>query len=328
MPDRGINNTVEDVARAALAALDTDAGLLRAVKWTSERYRELTNRSRFRHLMRTGEIVLDAPITSGTVTVTPGSNVITADATAQTAILANNPPIGQFIRIQVAWYEIVDYDGTTGNILLRSAYTETSSGAGLSYRIVQRYITLDRSVRFLGTFVHTRRRRKLRLTNKLALDLHYPGRNLITGGPRAVADLGTDPVTHERRVEFYPYNDKQELIAYQYWVVAPDLSQRIDELLPNEIDLVLLKQGVLIDLYRYEMAKLLHAGKIEAAALMRNEARAQQTTWDSAIEDLIRADRGSEDVQFVLKLHGGGAEYLDDPLIQDAHDEVLARWPL
>jgi hypothetical protein len=328
VPARGTNHTVEDVARAALGALDTDASLLRAAKWAAERYRELTNRSRFRHLMRTGEIALEPPVTAGTVTVTPGSVSIVADATAQAAIAVVGNIVGQFIRCQVAWYEIINYVAATGTIELKSPYSETASGAGTGFRIVQRFVTLDPSVRFLGEFVHTRRHRKLRKTNKMALDLHYPGRNLISGGPRAVADLGVDPTTHERRVEFYPYNDQRELIVYQYWVIAPDISERLDTPLPNEVDLALLKQGVLVDLYRYEMAKLMHAGKVEAAALMRNEARAQATTWESAIEDIIRADRASEDVSFVLKLHGGGAEYLDDPLIQDAHDEVLARWPL
>src|SRR5262245_1089758 len=186
MPARGTNHTVEDVARAALSALDTDAGLPRAIRWTAERYRELTNRSRFRHLMRTGEIVLPPPVTTGTLTVTPGSNVLSAlNSDAQVAILAAGDNItGRFIRIQVAWYEIADYVAAQAKIILKSPYTETASGAGTGFRIVQRYVTLDPSVRFLGTFVHTRRRRKLRLTNKLALDMHYPGRNLITGGPR------------------------------------------------------------------------------------------------------------------------------------------------
>jgi len=326
--------TVGDCARSALAAIDTNAGLPRAAKWVSERYRELSARTRLRHLMQTGEILLPAPTTAGTVTVTPGSNIIIGDSATST--VWNTNLIGQFIRIQVAWYEIVDVVPFAAfvnpQLILKAPYTETASGAGTGYRIVRRFTTLDPNVRFLGDFVHTRRRRPLKTTNKMALDLHYPGRQLITGGPRCVADLGVDPLTRQRRVEFYPYNDKSELIVYQYWTIAPDLTQPGTDpdqtVLPNEVDVALLKQGVLVDLYRYESAKLLHNGQIEAAALMRNEARAQQTTWESAILDMIRADRGTEDVSFVLKLRGGGSDYLDDPLIMDAHDEVLARWPL
>lgn len=326
--------SVGDCARAALAALDTDAGLPRAAKWVSERYRELSARTRLRHLQTFGEFVLPAPVNAGTCTVTPGSNKVFSDITA--AAVWNTNLIGKFFRAQVSWYEIVDVfpNPLSATIVLKSAYAESASGAGTGYNIVQRYTTLpDGNIRFLGVFVHGRRRHALKTTNKMALDLHHPQRHLLsTGGPRVVADLGADPTTGVRRVEIYPYPNQTEQITYQFWKIAPDLSQRGTDpdqtLLPNEVDLALLKQGVLVDLYRYEMAKLLHNGQIEAASLMRNEARAQATTWESAIQDLIRADRGTEDVSFVLRPTGKGTGFWDDPLIEDAHDHVLANWPI
>jgi hypothetical protein len=319
--------TYEDVARASLAALDTDAGLVRAAAWAYERYTELATRTRLRHLQRTGELVIPAPLTTGQATVTPGSPLIVGDATASPTW--NTNLIGRHFRAQVSWYEILDVvpDAAAAQLILRSAYSETSSGA-TGYRIVQRFTTLDSNVRTLGKFVHMRRRRELRPLNRLEMEVLYPGRTQISSGPRVVADIGVDPETHERRVEMYPYNTLAEQVVYQYWIAPPKVPvpALLDLSLPNEIDLPLLKTGVLVDLYRYEMAKLLHAGQVEPAALMRNEMRAQITTWERAIEDLISSDRGSNDVSMVLRLHGPTP--MDDPLIKDAHDEVLARWPI
>ena len=317
--------TAEDVARAALSALNTDAGLLRAINWTSERYRELSARTRLRHLQRFAQIDLPAPVTAGSATVTPGSTLVVGDAVASPTW--NTNLIGQFFRAQVAWYEITNVvpSATTAVLNLRTPFAESASGAGTGYRIVQRYVNLANGVRFLGAFVHARRRRKLDTVNRLDLDIRYPGRQNITGGPRVVCDLGVDPDTQRRRVEFYPYNDQEEMITYQYWMIAQDL--KADTPLPPEIDLALLKIGVLCDLYRYKMAQLIALGQVEPAALMRNELRAQMTSWEGAIQDLIRADRGTEDVAMILRLHGPNRG-LDNPLIKDAHDEVLNNWPL
>ena len=46
--------TVDEVARQALTAVGSDAGVLLATKWASERYRQLSNRKKFRHLHRIG----------------------------------------------------------------------------------------------------------------------------------------------------------------------------------------------------------------------------------------------------------------------------------
>lgn len=312
----------EDVARAALAAIDTDAGLFRAVRWTSERYRELTNRANFRHLRRVGEITLPAPVDTGTVTVARDSNIVTGDATASPAWTSDL--IGRGFRARVAWYEIVDVrpSSSAATLVLKSDFAEDDVTAS-SYLVVQRFTRLDPQVRFLGDFVHMRRRRRLHPMAVTELDMTYPARNNVTGGPRIVTEQGVD-ADGRKLVELYPYNDLSEQIRYVYWQVSRDL--QLGDALPVEVDLVLLKAGVLVDLFRYEMAKAARMGQIDKAGLYRNEMRAQSTEWERKMQDAIKADKGQDDITLILRTHGAGMA--DDPLIMTAHDEVLARWPL
>lgn len=334
---------VEDVARSALAAIDTDAGLVRAVRWTSERYRELSNRANFRHLRKVGEINLPAPIGNGggniilptppnfgLATVTRDSNVVVGDATSSP--FWTSALIGRHFRAQVTWYEIVDVvpSATAAQLILKSNYAEspvtaqgTTNNATISYLIVQRFTKLPDDVRYIGDFVHMRRRRRLRPLSVTELDQTYPARNNVTGGPRVVTEQGVDADGH-KIVEMYPYNDLSEQIRYVFWQVSRDL--QISDVLPVEIDLTLLKRGVLVDVFRYEMAKAARLGKVDAAALWRNEMRAQVTEWERAMQDAIRADKGQDDVTLILRT--GGVLPSDDPLITTAHDEVLARWPI
>src|SRR5207253_3230676 len=130
-------------------------------------------------------------------------------------------------------------------------------------------------------------------------DMMFPARNNVTGGPRYLADLGVDHESGLRVIEAYPYNDLSEQIVYTYWQTARDL--QIADVLPNEVDVVLLKAGVLIDVFRYEMARAQRDAKVEQAALWRNESRAQTTEWESKIMDAIRVDRASDDLTFILR---------------------------
>jgi len=314
---------VEEVARASLAAIDTDAGLLRCVRFVSERYRELTQRARFRHLRRAGEINLIAPVTTGLATTVRDSNLVTGNTTASptwtTAL------IGRHFRGSVMWYEIVDVrpSATAAVLVLASTYSESPAATQPSaYRVVQRHVPLDVNVRYIGSFVHMRRRRTLRPLSMMELDMIYPARHNITGGPRVVTELGVD-TDGRKLVEFYPYSDQSESIRYVFWPKSRDV--QVGDTLPDEIDLVHLKSGVLVDLMRYEAARAARLGQMEKAGFYRNEYRAQTQEWERMILDAIRADKGMDDVTFILT-RGGAGNFNDGDLIVDAHDSVLAGW--
>ncbi len=314
---------VEEIARASLAAIDTDAGLLRCVRFVSERYRELTGRSRFRHLRRIGELNLPAPVTTGLATVARDSNLVTGNTTASP--VWTEALIGRHFRQSVTWYEIVDVrpSATAAVLVLASNYAENpETTQPASYRIVQRHTPLNPDVRYLGNFVHMRRRRTMRILSLAELDMIYPSRHNITGGPRNVTEIGVD-AQGRKIVELYPYNDLSESVRYVFWPKSRDV--KVSDTLPDEIDLVHLKAGVLVDLMRYEAARAARLGLMEKAAFYRNEYRQQTQEWERMIQDAIRADKGIDDTTFILT-KGGAAGPLDGDLVTDAHDSVLFNW--
>src|SRR5215831_13168233 len=176
--------TADDVALAAISSVNTGAGLLQCVRWASERYREVSNRAKLTHLHRISELDIPPPLTGGTVTVAVGSNVATGDSTSSP--LFTSALIGRFMRAQVNWYEItgVKPSATAAQLLLKSAWAETGSGA-LGYNIVARTLTLDPSIRFLGKFVHLRMQRELVDFTRVGLDIVAPGRQLINASARS-----------------------------------------------------------------------------------------------------------------------------------------------
>src|SRR5882724_5153904 len=94
--------SVEEVARAVLGALATDAGHVLVAQWVVERYTELVSKVRYRHLRQIGEVIVPATINAGTVTLTQGSQVVTPDAIALAAwsALPLTDLIGRSFRAQ------------------------------------------------------------------------------------------------------------------------------------------------------------------------------------------------------------------------------------
>jgi len=291
--------TVDDAARAALSAVDSDADFLHVVDWASDRYRELTTRNRFRSLRVIGELSLPATTSTGTVTATRSSTVVTASVTAQAAWLPLDLA-GRFIRINRIWYRIASkvVSGTTVELRLESPFAEATQTA-VAYKIVQRFSRLDPRARHLGSFVWMRFGYKLDSLPLLEADITYPDRLLVTaGGPQFVTEVGVD-ADGVRMVEIYPYATNNELIHYVFYPHSPRL--RPGDSLPEAIDPYVLREGVLIDIYRYEMSKALRAGRVEQSAVWSNNARAQVQTWEQAIKDAGQADTGQDDVSFIIR---------------------------
>lgn len=319
---------VDDVARAALAATSSNAGLLLAISWCSERYRQLSNRTNFRHLRQVQDYTIPAAITDGTVTATRGESVIVGDATARTAWTAQDIKTGHwYIRVRRNWYKVVNQT-TDGDIVTQAVFAEDDV-ADVDYTLVKRFHSLITTapIRKLGKFVHPRLHRPLAEVSHKQLDLEDPSRWIVAGyGPEAVCEVGNDP-EGRRVVEFHPFSTREELVSFVYWPVSPDL--RPGTLLPADLDLETLKVGVLIDVYRFEMMRAMRDGKMDAANTMANMHRSQETKWEDAIQEAISADRSVEDLTFIL--HTRGPELIqDNPLIRTAAQDSLSRlsnWP-
>jgi hypothetical protein len=295
--------TADDVALAAISSVNTGAGLLQCVRWASERYREVSNRAKLTHLHRIAELTIPAPVTGGLATVTAGSTTVVGDATASP--FWDTALVGRFFRGMTNWYEIVGVvpSPVAAQLLLKSAWAEPGQGA-TGYTIVARMVPLVEDIRFLGKFVHVRMQRELIDYTRVGLDIVVPGRQLINAsGPRAYADVGVDPESGHRRVEFYPACMTAEQVVYDFYRLSPELT--LDTPIPNEIDTGLLKAGILVDICRWEMAKAYRLGQTDKGGYWANELRRQESEWESKMLDMIRADRADEDLTMILRLRKG-----------------------
>ena len=318
-------STVEQVSREVLASVPSEAGILLAAQWIDSRYKRICARSkRNRHLRQVGELTYPAPITTGLVTATQGSNVVTGDATAQAAW--GPQVIGRHIRIAVVWQEIIGFENNT--LKLRSPYSENSVIAG-AYHIVQRWTPVDPTARSLGdTIIHVRLRYPLENISPFSMD-QLSAERLLVGPPPAywcevdqVPNPNTDPKTQSivRRIELYPYSSITELLYYVFYR-APDTLRLQDQVPPN-IDNHVLKEGALIDAYRYEAGKAAKKGDVNSAGFWRNESRKKKTNKKKIIKDAFRYDSSVDDKTFILERLGALRIGGD---IKNAYSEVFAR---
>ncbi len=311
---QGSRPTCEDVARAALAAVNSDAGIILAEQWVNERYANLAARTTLRALHKTAELIVPAVISIGTVTIASGAGVVTGDATAIAAW--GTELVGRYIQLHTAWYEIAGV--VNGTLELAGTYSEDTVTA-TSYRIVQRFFTLADDARTLGNFVPSQRRMPLRKMSQGDLDSFAPYRQHLGFGPLAVIDFGVD-ASRRRIVELYPYSTTPQQVRYDYWAHPPRL-ELTDEI-PGAVDLHMLKEGVLIDCFRFLAAKAMQSGDANGAAYWRNESRAQENRWEQYVNQALLNDRGTDDLETRLRSSQSGMHGMD---IMTAYDELWAR---
>ncbi len=315
--------TVEEIVRDLLGSMGTSAGAPLVATWINNRYRELVAEAKFRHLRKVGELSLPARVTAGAITATRGSVTITPDITAQAAWLVS-PGVATHqywaIRPSSAWYKVQTVDALAASITLLSAFAEENVTAG-SYNLVKGLHPLATNARWIGTFMHTRLRHILDLISLDEMNLHYPGRVIVGSYPLAVCQAGVD-TSGILMVEVYPPPEDSEILHYIYWDLPTALT--ISSTIPPQVEASTLKEGALIDYYRFKMAKAMDAAQADIAATWRNEMNAQEVKWDRRKSIASRADRGVDDVTLILQYFGGSGGDGYDP--RTAHDMVRDRW--
>ncbi len=315
---------VEDVVNAVLAAVECDAGPELVATWVGERYRELTNRTRCRHLLRSVDLVMPAAVTDGLITVTEGSPVLVGDTDARAAWAALGTAIsGRHIRLanQRHWYRIA---GTTGDgdLIVTSPFAPMTEAPTdpIGYTLVQRWLPLPSDTRHVAIVTHPRLYEPLDELAHQELDLAVTGRILVADVPSFWAE--TEPEADgTKRIEVYPYARTTQILTCTYYAAPGTLG--LKSLLPPGIDLHVLKAGALVDVYRWEMAKALKANQPEAAATWRNEMNSATTRWDEKIKEAIKAERVSEVASFFMPT--GGFPSSGSRMIRDARDFVWSR---
>jgi hypothetical protein len=324
---------VDDVARSTLSAVGSNAGQLLAIKWTSDRYRQLSNRGNLRALRRVAQITIPASIESGgtdgavdggLATFTRDSDIVTGNATAvATWSSLGQDIVGRYIRYRRVWYKVVNVEPVGADVQLRLENTVAEpDSTDTAYKLVQRHTKMPDDARRFGRFVQQRLWRPLSLVSLSELDLMYPERLFVVGtGPELCAEIGIGE-DGRRLMEFYPYPHRAEAILFTYYIKSPDLVPGMQ--MPDEADVEAVKQGVLIDVYRFEMAKALRDNKVEVAAVWRNELRAQEKTWEDRLQELMRVDRSNDDINTLL--HTQGPPTIGDfTFIRTARQDAISR---
>ena len=307
--------TVEQVARRALSTIDTDAGLVLAVQWVSKRFNQLVGKHRFRSMKRVGEVSVPKLENTGTISITQGTRTVTGNSTAQDRWDVVNL-VDRYLRVGSGGeflYRIVSQNGAT--LQLESNFVEDTVSAS-SYEIINRFLVLPKNVRWLGQFSgedYTLTNVSYELMNELVV-----GRER-TGPPSMWAEAPPND-DGRKRIEVWPVpSDEDDLLRFTYWPGEDEL--KADDFIPDFLPYHILESGVLIDLYRYEMAKSVRGGDINGATLWRNESHSQDTIWRRVMEDASHADRGVEDVEFLL-----ARSRVSRPFeITNAQEEIWAR---
>lgn len=326
--------TVQDTALSIIAATASDAGLQLAVNWLNQRYAELIARSRMRQNRRYGTIVAPQPITLPTIAATIGSaNITFSSAPVDPVTGAQVSVEGWQIRNLVTWYFITSHTAGSTAATLQTAFTD-ATGTALSATIVKRFLPVtDPLARWVSAVVHPRRRKRLRYKTNEQLNVQYPSRTLVgafpwcwSEGERYIGSLDISTVlgtTGQKLIEVYPPSNIIETYGYVYWNVPSTFA--VTDTLPPEIDPWVLREGVLVDVYRYKSEQWAAKGNDVMASFYANKEARQRTIWEAAIQQAMVTDAlYHSQVPVEIDMFADSGEYSGD--IINAHDWIVSEW--
>jgi hypothetical protein len=328
--------TLEQVARGVRAEIDSDVNLEIVVQFVSRRIAELYSKSKFKSLRRLGELRLPAALGSidgtngGTCTVTPGSNIVTGDSTAQAAW--SRQLEGRFFRTFPlhTWYRIAKCDPPTIT-LENPVSTERNPDfvvgtplVGQAYYIVQRLVPAPPEVRYFGQFVLPYLYQPINFLSPEEMNRRYPARYLVGPYPWVISEFGTDfgRTGLPKLLEVYPYPLIDTIVSFTYWTQPPTFA--LTDALPPTLDPHIPRELAMIPLYRYEAARALRRGQIDVWKGFSNEARAQEAKFDDLVNDALKSDNGTDDVTFIMD-HYPRRRAADWDPVQSAYADVWMR---
>lgn len=326
--------SVQDLARSLLAATGADAGPQMAARWINERYIEFVGRARTHQLQHNASVFVPAPITAGTVSVTQGSASVVGTNTS-----FSNTNIGWSFRANITWYVVVGVSGQT--LTLDSVYSEDSNTAA-SYNLVQRYIPIDPGARWVSHVAHMRTRRLLNALTTSEMQANYPSRQIVGGFPSVwseaarfvTADFDISTTlgqTGQKLIEVYPPSTTPETYYYTYWRVPKTLA--LTDTLPPEVDEYVIREGVLVDIYRWKSEKAANkaietgnAQFLQIAEYYANKESRQRTIWEQTIQEGLVADAAWHP-EISICIDTWPKAPIWDRDIETAHDWIVSTWP-
>ena len=313
--------TFEDLARRAQGLTQLTVPMPQAVQWASDRVHELLGKRRLAILRRHLELFIPGATTTGTVTVTRNSRIITGNAAAQTAwaTLPEQFPQGWFIRVAAAWYKIDSK--TTTTLTLSSPFAEDDRTAS-SYTLLQRYHPLSSTTYKLEehSFLLARLNYPLTFINPTTLIQSRPSYWSFGGLPQFVteAEPGLGDV---KQLEVFPSPAESELITYDAYILKDDFTYA--DPLPLGLEIHHILPGLLADFYTWAAS----SPEIteQALSIILNEKARSLTRWEGAKDAALMRLSAHQMQQFVLvgPQSRQSSDYHHD--ITNAHDEVWSR---
>lgn len=314
---------IDDVARSVLAATDSDAGTQLAAHWISDRYAEMVGKVRFRHLRRAFSLYVPANYVAGTVAVTQGSATVVGTGTAWDQTF-----VDRYFRFSIIWYRIAAVTPGSQTITLEQPVSEATNAAA-TYFIVQRYLKMPADIRWVGEVTHPRLRARLRGVSMSDFTYLAPSRQRVGPYPSYWAE-GPDASDGSKQIEIYPPSNQAETYDVFGWPIPPP--QELRDVVPQEIDAYMLREGAIADLYRYNASRALNKEPpdIQAAQAWDKRYIDQLQIWDRKIQEAAQTDRGADDVSVVVwpycDMEAGRGDY---DSITTAREWVWSRlnWP-
>lgn len=310
---------VDQLARDIISSAASDKNYLLAIRWVNSRYREIVSRVKFRHLRKVGELTVEGVIDTGTVDVTRGSTSVSGTSTTFETDISSGDQEYYWFRTLTNWYKIASITSDTA-LTLDTAFAEATVSDG-SYKIIRKHHVVASTARWVGDFYLPRLRYRITKVHLDTLDFKFPARTICNHYPNYVAEVGVDSNNYGT-YEFYPIPENAELVTYIYWELPSSLT--VSSTIPPVIDAYTLKEGAMIDFYRYRKMEEIQKGNVEAAAVLANEEQKSTTRWEKRIKDAIRTSRGSDDMSLILNLYPDLPSRVGDQ--RTARDYVFDNW--
>ena len=306
---------VKELAQSAIGdSADVDIAL--ACKWVSDRFIELAILVQAIPYRKPIQFVFPKNVSTGTVTITNGSNKVVGNGAAQA--VWNPALVGRFIRADGdnGWYQIINV-GT--DLTLATVFAGDTVTAG-GYKVVARVVALEKSVRSINSVVNNKFGLPINRVSQAEMDWRYPNRIDVDGGPLVYSEVGLD-AEDRHLVEFYPYSSKDILITYMGFVEPAPLEPEME--IPSFIPSYIMIEGVKLNVYEHLTGQALLVDADKAAVLGNLKAR-QGTIWKSAKTDFKNVSGINEESKVTVQSYGRPLRASFD--VMNAKEHILVGW--
>lgn len=258
--------------------------------WINNAVRVLYDRRNWYGLFVKGQIVTPGYYSTGTVSLTQGSNIVTGVGTAWTASLGGLPIIGQQLRCGFTSpiYTITGVNLTSQTLTLELPWGLPSVTTG--YFISQYYYTFP-NIKYIYSVKNLQMMYRLLTNVPQSLIENWDPSRLQMMYPRVVATMPPDP-SGNYQVELWPLPNSSQAFPFLAYVQPPNLVKDLDNL-PAFMRADIIKARAISDalMFRPKQNPNYSEGMcVQVAQQKLKEFEAEAMRAEQADENLYRQD--------------------------------------